>query len=121
MRYEVPYKNATRDIVLPGSTSFAQFLTAVAAKMETRITHLSAIGYVPSYKPKSPKPVPKLLEDDESYEAMLDDIENYIQTSKEKNKGKGIVKAFVIRIVDTSGSTGKDAVVTSGKVMSSLD
>lgn len=103
IKYEVPYKNATRDLVLSASASFASFLTALAGKMEIRITLLSAIGYIPSYKPKSPKPVPKLLEDDESYEGMMNDIEEYIRGQKQKNKGSGQVKPFCIRIIDTSG------------------
>lgn len=117
MKYEVPYKNATRDLTLSASTSFNAFLVALAGRMETRISHLSSIGYIPSYKPKSPKPVPKLLEDEESYETMLEDIEEHINSSKKKNKNKGEVKSFYIRIIDTSGP-GKDvaAISTGGKV-----
>lgn len=102
IKYEIPFKNASRDLNLPSSTSFSNFLIAVAAKMETRVTLLTSIGYIPSYRPKTPKPVPKLLEDEDSYEAMMDDVDEFIATCKAKKRGKGDVKPFCIRIIDTS-------------------
>jgi hypothetical protein len=75
--FDVPYNNATRELKLPCTTAFSGFLTALARKMEVSVTHLSAIGYIPSYKPRNPKPVPKLLETAEDYESMMEDIEAY--------------------------------------------
>lgn len=98
--YEVPYKNATRELSLPSTTSFAMFLTALSAKMDVSVTHLSAIGYIPSYKPKNPKPLPKLLETSEDYERMMDDISAYRKGCLAK-KGR-TVKPFSIRLSDTS-------------------
>ncbi|KAJ7474621.1 hypothetical protein B0H11DRAFT_1918330 [Mycena galericulata] len=61
------YKNGTRDLTgITSRTSFDDFLVSVAAKMNTRITLMSNIAYIPSYKPKNPKPRPKLLEDEEA-------------------------------------------------------
>ncbi|KAF8144333.1 hypothetical protein K438DRAFT_1992889 [Mycena galopus ATCC 62051] len=63
--FEVPYKHSTRDFTrLTSKTSFDEFLLVAAVKMETHITMLSSIGYVPSYK--KPKPGPKLLDDEEA-------------------------------------------------------
>jgi len=105
--FEVPYKNATQD--LAGITSQMQFSTVlshIAERMDTHISLLSSIGYIPSYKPKSPKPVPKLLEDEDAWCKLLEGVSDYITASKKKNKGHGTVKPFHILIVDTSGPLG---------------
>jgi hypothetical protein len=72
------------------------------------------IGYIPSSLPKSSKPLPKLLEDEESYGTMIEDIQDYIAACRAKNRGKGVVKPFYIQIVNTS-SNG-DSKKTSLKV-----
>lgn len=72
--------------------------------MGTRVTLLAHIGYVPSYVPKTPKPIPKLLEDDEGWQKLIASVNDYIEGCKAKNKNKGVVKPFTIRIVDTSSS-----------------
>jgi hypothetical protein len=76
--------------------------------MNVSTLHLSQIGYIPSYKPKNPKPVPKMLEDEESWEILLDDVSDYIVACKSKNRGKGVVKAFTVILVDMSGPDGND-------------
>jgi hypothetical protein len=112
--FEVPFKSATRnlnDITL--HTKFSEFLKAATQQMETRLSLLASIAYVPSYKPKSPKPVPKLLEDNKDWETLLDDVDKYRVACMTKGAGKGtwkeagIVKAFVIKIVDMSVSDEK--------------
>ncbi|KAJ7899746.1 hypothetical protein B0H13DRAFT_1883739 [Mycena leptocephala] len=81
IKFEVPYKIGTRD--LTGITSrigFDDFLVAVqvAERMKTRVGVLN-IGYIPSYnKTSTPKPAPKLLEDDDSWDALC-------RTSPHKN------------------------------------
>jgi hypothetical protein len=90
--------------------SLSLFLVAIATKMETQVTLLTAIGYIPSYKPKSSKLVPKLLEDEESYEGMMEDIQDYIDSCRAKNKGKGKVKPFSICIYDTLDTLDPNAV-----------
>ncbi|KAJ7133662.1 hypothetical protein C8R43DRAFT_956508 [Mycena crocata] len=100
--YEVPYKNATRELRLQSSTSFSAFLTSVSRKMEVSVTHLSEIGYIPSYKPKTAKTRPKLLESAEDYEAMMEDIGAFRTTCLNSKAGK--VKPFSIILEDTSGS-----------------
>ena len=62
---------------------------------------------MPSYKPKNPKPVPKLLEDDNNWEKLLVDVEEYHMICTTKCKGKGTVKQFVIVLVDMSGLDAK--------------
>lgn len=91
----MPFKNATRSLSgVTSDTTFTAFLEAAAAQMETHISLLSNIAYIPSYRPKTPKPIPKLLEDTESWEALKDDVAEYISGSKAKNKGRGVVKLF---------------------------
>ncbi|KAJ7488701.1 hypothetical protein B0H11DRAFT_2229889 [Mycena galericulata] len=54
--FEVPYKNGTRDLTgITSRTSFDDFLVSAAAKINTHITLMSNIAYIPSYKPKKPK------------------------------------------------------------------
>jgi len=64
---------------------------------------------LPWNKPKSGKPIPKLLEDEESYCLLVSNIRQHINEQKAKNRGKGVVKPFSITIVDTSG-VGDDKV-----------
>ncbi|KAF8205729.1 hypothetical protein K438DRAFT_1932023 [Mycena galopus ATCC 62051] len=98
--YKVPFNNATREFKLSCTTPFSGFLTTVLRKMEVSITHLSAIGYITSYKPKNPKPVPKLLETTEDYERMMEDIAAYRKTCLRSKAGK--IKPFSISLSDTS-------------------
>jgi hypothetical protein len=101
--FEVPYKNGTRDLTgLTSKSSFDEFLLAAASKMETRITMLSSIGYVPSYK--KPKPQPKLLDDEDAWEVLVSDVRQHIKGAQSKNRGKGQVQPFSILISDMSES-----------------
>lgn len=73
--------------------------------MGTRVAALvSNIGYIPSYKPRNPKLRPKLLEDDEAWKVLVEDVRQHIKTSQAKNRGKGEVKPFSILLVDLAAS-----------------
>ncbi|KAG6892059.1 hypothetical protein C0992_002058, partial [Termitomyces sp. T32_za158] len=73
----------------------------LAQAMDTRISLLSRIGYIPSYKPKNPKPVPKLLESERAWQRLVHNVQDYIASLKAKDKGQ-VVKPFFIAIVNTS-------------------
>jgi len=104
----VPYRNASRDVDgITSKTPFARVLRLLSERMEVSLTLLAGIGYIPSYKPKASKPVPKLLEDDTSWYKLLEDVHAFILACKGKN-GKGTVKAFHINIVDTTAPTDSD-------------
>ena len=104
IRFEVPCRNASCDLNVTSDISYAKFLVEVALKMETSITHLSQLGYVPSWKiPKTGKSIPKLLEKESDFENLVDIIWTYIEEQKGKNHGKGKVKPWTILIMDTSG------------------
>lgn len=109
IKYEVPVKNASRSVQLSMKLSFSRFLEAVAHKMEVGIRFLANIAYIPSWLPKNSKPLPKLLQNDEDYEAMLVEIEEFIAKCESANKGKGQVKPFSICIVDTSEGVAGDS------------
>ena len=99
--FEVPYKNATRDLrAITSATSFSEFLKLAAEKMGTKVTHLTELGYIASYKPKTPKPVPKMLDDEEAWEGLIDDVSSHLKASKTK-------KPFTILVLDMSGSDDK--------------
>ncbi|KAJ6558814.1 hypothetical protein DFH09DRAFT_1317074 [Mycena vulgaris] len=104
--FVVPCRNATRDLVLPCTTAFGEFLTALALKMEVSVTHLAAIGYKASFWPKTPKPLPKLLESEEDYERLMEEITEYRKGCLKKRGGT--VKPFSITDpVDARGSGSK--------------
>jgi hypothetical protein len=100
--FDVPYNNATRELKVPCTTAFSGFMTALARKMEVSVTHLSTISYIPSYKPRNLKPVPKLLETAEDYESMMEDIE-VCRKSCLKKKSR-MVKKFSTALSHTSNT-----------------
>lgn len=107
--FEVPYRNATRDLEgITSHTLFSTFLVRLSQRMDVGVTFLSAIGYVPSFLPKSSKPRPKLLEDEASWNKLVKDVHEYRENCKKKNKGKGQVPAFTISLTDTSNGDGKE-------------
>jgi hypothetical protein len=75
----------------------------IAEKMDAGPSQMSAIGYIPSYKPKNPKPFPKLLEDAESWAKLVNDVGQYIISFASKKGAAKTVKPFVITILDTRG------------------
>ncbi|KAJ3797142.1 hypothetical protein GGU11DRAFT_827474 [Lentinula aff. detonsa] len=107
--YEVERDNVLHDFSLTSSDSFATFLQNAASVFGVSSTHLGSLGYIPSYLPKSPKPLPRLINSDETYEKMIEGIESWIEEAKSKTKGKKKVKAFSIRLIDTSGPTMKES------------
>jgi hypothetical protein len=63
---EVLYKNATRDITgITSSTPYDHVIFLIANRMDAGPVRMAVIGYIPFYKLKNPKPIPKLLEDEE--------------------------------------------------------
>ena len=104
--YEIERNGVLHEFTLSSAASFRTFLCSTAKVFAVSITHLGALGYVPSFLPKSPKPLPKILDSDSTYEKMLEKIEDHVEHMKSRNKGKGIVKAFSIRLVDTSAGSG---------------
>ncbi|KAJ7246737.1 hypothetical protein C8J57DRAFT_1523445 [Mycena rebaudengoi] len=91
--FEVPFNGAARDLDgITSATSFDEFLDKLAHTMSTPKSLLSGITYIPSYKPKNPKPTPKLLDSATAFERLILDVQNYIVTSE---------------IIDTSGGDPK--------------
>lgn len=106
---EVPYKNATRDVTgITSSTSFRHVMRQIAERMDAGPSRMAAIGYIPSYKPKNPKPVPKLLEDAESWAKLVNDVGQYILSFASKKGAAKTVKPFVIMILDTTHGLGSE-------------
>ena len=106
--FKVPYKNAFRDLAIKSDISFTSFLTCVAEKMESSIIHRSSIGYILPWKvPRTGKPIAKLLEDEEAFRILINNIWQYIDEQKAKNKGKGKVKPFSIQVVDMADTDDK--------------
>ncbi|KAK6981232.1 hypothetical protein R3P38DRAFT_3234491 [Favolaschia claudopus] len=119
--FEVPYKNATRDFEVTSTTSFPNFLTLVADKMETRKSLLTDIAYTISFWPKTPKPTPKRLEDERDWGKLIRSIEEHISTCQKRNRGKGVVKSFSVRITDAPGEQTKQAGKKGKKAAKDVD
>ncbi|KAJ3739917.1 hypothetical protein DFH05DRAFT_1463488 [Lentinula detonsa] len=102
--YEAEKDGLVHDFSVMNTASFSNFLRTAARMLGVSITHLGSLGYIPSFLPKNPKPLPRALNSNDAYEKMLEKIEEYVLTAKSRNKGKGVVKAFSIRLVDSSGS-----------------
>lgn len=106
IKYEITVGKARIDFTLDNITPFTVFQQNVATQMGLPLQHLSALGYVLSFWPKSPKPVPKLVDTDLRYEDMIHAVEEYEKvglTKKGKEKKK---KPFYIHLVDTSSDEG---------------
>ena len=83
--------------------------------MDVSISHLTHIGYVLPWKmPRSGRLIPKLLEDEESFKALIFNVNQYIDEQRAKKKGKGTMKPFSVRIINTS------ALMEAGKVCAAL-
>ncbi|PPQ84970.1 hypothetical protein CVT26_008290 [Gymnopilus dilepis] len=101
---EVPYRNATRDVTgITSASSFDYVLSEIRERMDATPSQLAGLAYIPSYKPRNPKPVPKLLEDEQAWEKLVQDVRQYIETFTTKKGVSKPVKPFVITIVDTVG------------------
>jgi hypothetical protein len=103
---EVLYKNAKQDVSgITSASSFVHVLQQIAEQMDAGPSRMAAIGYIPSFLPKSPKPIPKLLEDKECWEKIICDVCKYIESFTAKCSGPPkCIKPFIITIVDTIAS-----------------
>ncbi|KAJ7733956.1 hypothetical protein B0H16DRAFT_1467843 [Mycena metata] len=108
IKFEVPYKNGTQDLTgITSRTEFDDFLVAVAGRMKTRVGALN-IGYIPSYnKTRTPKPAPKLLEDDESWDSLVADVQQYVKSCQSKNCGKGTLQEAKAKGKGSKGAKSK--------------
>lgn len=110
----VPVGNASREFDAGSDISFDKFLSKVARTMETRKSLLSGIAYIPSYVPKNPKPLPKLLESEKAWSKLVKGVEAHVAASIKNVKGKGVVKEFSIQIYDMSNG-GDPKAAAGGK------
>ena len=62
---------------------------------------IASIRYISSYKLKNPKPVAKLVEDEEAWMRLIADVKAYIDSFVRKHGAAHQVKPFVITIIDT--------------------
>jgi hypothetical protein len=67
------------------------------------------------YKPRNPKPTPKLLEDDDLWDVLIADVQQHIKLSQGKNRGKGEVKPYSILVVDMDKVEDAKGKVKGGK------
>ncbi|KAL1707596.1 hypothetical protein EV121DRAFT_288471 [Schizophyllum commune] len=97
---EVPYGDGTRRVKnITTKTSFKDFNTLIAERMGIPVIKCTGYGYIPSWLPKSSKPKPKSLEDDDDYTCMIQEVVDHYEESARKSKGKQGIKSFTITIV----------------------
>jgi hypothetical protein len=111
----VPVANGSgiKHVKVRTSATYSDFLDAVSSKMGVSKSHLSHLGYVPSYLPKNPKPIPVVIETEEGYEDMVNSIEAHVQHARASGRGqfKGKVKDFTVRLSDMSEGALKERAV----------
>lgn len=109
IKYEVTLgKKARVDCVLDNNTTFSVFRQRITSEMGIPLQQLSALGYIASFWPRSPKPVPKLVDTDARYEDMVDILEEYMKVKYTKHGKPKKKKAFSVILIDTGGeSDGK--------------
>ncbi|KAJ3884824.1 hypothetical protein GG344DRAFT_83467 [Lentinula edodes] len=79
IKYEITLgKKAHANCVLDNNTTFSVFRQRIASEMGIPLQQLSALGYIASFWPRSPKPVPKLVDTDARYEDMVGILEDVI-------------------------------------------
>lgn len=110
IKYEITLgKKARVDCVLDNSTTFANFRQRIASEMGIPLQQLSALGYIASFWPRSPRPVPKLVDTDVRYENMIEMLEDYMRVEYTKDHKPKKKKAFTVSLIDTgANSDGKN-------------
>lgn len=101
INFEVEKGGSLKEFSLVNLSTYQAFLEEVAKALNVSTTHLGSIGYIPSFVKQSPKPLPKLIDDEASFRRMLLTIDNHVEEQKSKSK-KGKSKAFSIRLCDRS-------------------
>ncbi|KAI0308882.1 hypothetical protein OF83DRAFT_1180264 [Amylostereum chailletii] len=105
--FKVPFENAERNVEgITTHTKFWELLALLSKQMNVPITHLTRLGFIASFYPKSPKPKATILEDN-SWRSLRCEILAHVTDSRKKNKGKGVVKPFHITCEDTSSSAAQ--------------
>ena len=97
--FKVPYGSASWDLELQSDISYKHAILAIAEVMVTRV-HFLRIGYIFSFLPKTPKPRPKFLDSEKAWNLLVCDAATWIEGEKRKNKHKGIVHPWFVRIED---------------------
>lgn len=102
--FEVPYKTSQQNLTgITSHTAFVVFIDELAKWMETRLSLLSNISYLPSYKPKT-RTTDVMLEGEEDWIILIKDAWDHVRNTRGKK-----TKAWTIRIFDKSPTetTGK--------------
>jgi hypothetical protein len=100
IEFEVPCGVAVQDVTLHSSNTWTLFVMKVSEVMGCSHNALPPLGYIPSWKPAKAKASPKILDGPETFAKLVKEAQEMIAESKAKNKGKGIVKAWSIQLVD---------------------
>jgi hypothetical protein len=99
--YDIPNgSGATMTLLLNSTTPYNTFLNKVAKKMKVTVTHLANLAYIPSFLPKSPKPQPKLLDEEQAYCLMIRAIDEQVDKWMNPSKGQGKMRAFSVKLFD---------------------
>ncbi|KAJ3755590.1 hypothetical protein EV360DRAFT_85775 [Lentinula raphanica] len=82
--FEVPYRSSKRNLsTITSHTNFNTFMNELAAAMDTRVSLLRNISYLPSYKPKAKVhegPNDILLECEQDWINLIQGVEGYLDS-----------------------------------------
>ncbi|KAJ3725362.1 hypothetical protein C8R42DRAFT_763141 [Lentinula raphanica] len=82
--FEVPYRSSKRNLsTITSHTNFDTFMNKLAAAMDTRVSLLRNISYLPSYKPKAKAhegPNDILLECEQDWINLIRSVEGYLDS-----------------------------------------
>jgi hypothetical protein len=81
IQIDVPYGNAMCDLKWKSNIQFSDLLADIAEKMGTKGLAL-CIGYMLLFWPRTPKPKPRLLNDEDSWKNLLQNVLLWIETEK---------------------------------------
>jgi len=95
--FEVPYGTGLRSFSVSSKITFQEVFNEIATQMG-KFTGFLHVGYIFSFTPKSPKPCPVALESETSWNRLLMIAATHIESEKAKNRGRGIVKPWTVRI-----------------------
>ncbi|KAJ3930685.1 MAG: hypothetical protein NXY57DRAFT_289137 [Lentinula lateritia] len=114
--FEVPYRNSKRNLSgITSHTDFNTFLLELAMAMDTRMSLLRNISYLPSYRPKgkaSEGPNDIRLENESDWISLIRNVKGYLNT----RTARQVKQVWSITILDKTGVDSASAKENTSKV-----
>jgi hypothetical protein len=112
MTFEIPCGDAAVDLEVMSTEVWTHFLEDMCRTMGCRVSSLR-VGYIFSFIPKNPKPLPKLLNDEKTWAMLIRNAYSWVEGECKKKNGKGVAKPWTIGIIDLTAKTKDGAQVSA--------